>query len=51
LPFERNLQRYAAETFIHSDKPTELLGQYHTFLMDASVSYIYGLFVYFWVVV
>ena len=27
-----------AETFIHSDKPTELLGQYHTFLMDASVS-------------
>ena len=27
----------AAESFIHSDKPTELLGQFHTFLMDASV--------------
>ena len=27
-----------AEAFIHSDKPTELLGQYHVFLIDASVS-------------
>jgi hypothetical protein len=27
-----------AETFVHSDKPAELLGQYHAFLLDASVS-------------
>jgi hypothetical protein len=35
-----------AETFIHSEKPTELLGQYHTFLMDASVS-ARGVFFFF----
>jgi hypothetical protein len=28
-----------AETFILAEKPTELLGQYHTFIMDASVSH------------
>ena len=28
-----------AETFVHSDKPAELLGQYHAFILDASVSH------------
>ena len=28
-----------AETFILCDKPAELLGQYHTFLLDASVRF------------
>lgn len=28
-----------AETFVHSDKPAELLGLYHAFILDASVSH------------
>ena len=32
-------QECPAETFVHSDKPAELLGQYHAFILDASVSH------------
>lgn len=36
-----------AETFILGDKPAELLGQYHTFLLDASVSFLFFCFLFF----